>query len=139
VFNGSQEGRLGKGVGKPPRRGPGSESHSSFSARLASVTKEVAASSGRLQDVVAARRARQTKRYKGGRELLRQLQVAPARYCSPRHRMPYDYMDEGSKPVIWFSGHWACQTLLTTSQDAIDSRDEDSACRWGLADTTRHA
>jgi hypothetical protein len=60
-------------IGKPPR-GPAGDSHSTFSARLASVTASANTSAARLADVVAARRARQVRRYKGGRILLKQLQ-----------------------------------------------------------------
>lgn len=58
---------------KPPR-GPVGDSHASFSARLASVTASANHGAARLADVVAARRARQVRRYKGGRLLLKHLQ-----------------------------------------------------------------
>ena len=36
-------------------------------------------------------------------EVEERLQVGPGRYCSPRHRMPFKLIDEGSKrlPTTW--------------------------------------
>jgi len=59
--------------GKPPR-GPTGDSNTSFSTRLATVTASTKSGAARLADIVAARRARQVRRYKGGRFLLKQLQ-----------------------------------------------------------------